>query len=442
LTTEVVVMNQLAVALAADSAVTITSENGNKIYNSANKLFSLSSFCPIGVMIYGSADLMEMPWETLIKLYREYLGKTKFSKVSEYARHFLDFLKDNCKDFFPEEHQARYFARSVVARYLLLEIKSEIQRQISEAKLVSNNKGFIQQRQNIVASVVNEHHQLLKDQPTVSSLPEENLTVIMLKHEAIIEDWIKNIFEDLEVSDEILQKLRAICAFLAIKDLSFSFEIPLSGIVFAGFGEKEYFPAINAFKVDFIIDNHVRFVEEVEGEISYEIPARIYPFAQSDMVEMFMEGAHPDYHTAIKRYVSEFFADYSESILKSIPQLKDEEKASLLNELKKVNKRMLSDFEQNIAQFRQIRYVQPIISNVAFLPKDELAAVAEALVNITTFQRRVSPFAETVGGPVDVAVISKKDGFIWIKRKHYFDPTLNRDYFATKYGSTGGSDVK
>jgi len=31
---------------------------------------------------------------------------------------------------------------------------------------------------------------------------------------------------------------------------------------------------------------------------------------------------------------------------------------------------------------------------------------------------------ETVGGPIDVAVLSKGDGFVWIKRKSYFDPRL------------------
>ena len=30
-----------------------------------------------------------------------------------------------------------------------------------------------------------------------------------------------------------------------------------------------------------------------------------------------------------------------------------------------------------------------------------------------------------VGGPIDVAVISKGDGFVWIKRKHYFKAELN-----------------
>ena len=32
-------------------------------------------------------------------------------------------------------------------------------------------------------------------------------------------------------------------------------------------------------------------------------------------------------------------------------------------------------------------------------------------------------------GPVDVAVITKGDGFVWLKRKHYFPAELNPHYF-------------
>jgi hypothetical protein len=55
--------------------------------------------------------------------------------------------------------------------------------------------------------------------------------------------------------------------------------------------------------------------------------------------------------------------------------------------------------------------------------------VAEALVNLTSFKRRVTMDAETVGGPVDVCVITKGDGLVWIKRKHYFNPELNHSFF-------------
>jgi hypothetical protein len=67
------------------------------------------------------------------------------------------------------------------------------------------------------------------------------------------------------------------------------------------------------------------------------------------------------------------------------------------------------------------------------LPKDELAAMAEALVNLTVFKHKVSMSAETVGGPIDVAVITKGDGLVWIKRKHYFSAELNHHFMINYY---------
>lgn len=66
-------------------------------------------------------------------------------------------------------------------------------------------------------------------------------------------------------------------------------------------------------------------------------------------------------------------------------------------------------------------------------PIDELADVAESLVSLTSLKRRVSMQLETVGGPVDVAVISRGDGFVWIKRKHYFQPEANQHFLANYY---------
>ena len=39
---------------------------------------------------------------------------------------------------------------------------------------------------------------------------------------------------------------------------------------------------------------------------------------------------------------------------------------------------------------------------------------------MTGLKRHVTTDEESVGGPVDVAVVTKCDGFVWIKRKHYF----------------------
>lgn len=95
-----------------------------------------------------------------------------------------------------------------------------------------------------------------------------------------------------------------------------------------------------------------------------------------------------------------------------------------------VQRTVVHDFPRRLDHFLKTRNSDPIKSIVGLLPKEELAEMAETLVNLTSFKRTVSPEAETVGGPIDVAVISKGDGLVWIKRKHYFSPDLNPRYFG------------
>lgn len=75
MTAEVAILNKSAVALAADSAVTLSSSvpglgTRTKVYNTASKLFSLSTSEPIGIMVWQSSEFMGVPWESIIKVYR------------------------------------------------------------------------------------------------------------------------------------------------------------------------------------------------------------------------------------------------------------------------------------------------------------------------------------------------------------------------------------
>lgn len=65
------ILNKQGIAIAADSAVTIDTLNGHKIFNGANKVFSLSKHHPVGIMIYNSASFLSTPWEIIIKVYRK-----------------------------------------------------------------------------------------------------------------------------------------------------------------------------------------------------------------------------------------------------------------------------------------------------------------------------------------------------------------------------------
>lgn len=59
------------------------------------------------------------------------------------------------------------------------------------------------------------------------------------------------------------------------------------------------------------------------------------------------------------------------------------------------------------------------------MPIQDAIDLAEFLVYLTIQFSRFSPGAPTVGGPVEIAAITKHEGYKWAARKHYFDREFN-----------------
>ncbi|MDN4596712.1 hypothetical protein [Leifsonia virtsii] len=59
------------------------------------------------------------------------------------------------------------------------------------------------------------------------------------------------------------------------------------------------------------------------------------------------------------------------------------------------------------------------------MPIQDAIDLAEFLVHATIQYVRFSPGGATVGGPIEIATITKHEGFKWVARKHYFQARLN-----------------
>jgi hypothetical protein len=59
------------------------------------------------------------------------------------------------------------------------------------------------------------------------------------------------------------------------------------------------------------------------------------------------------------------------------------------------------------------------------MPLQDAIDLAEFMVETTVKFSRFIPGPSTVGGPIEIAAISKHEGFRWIKRKYYFSRDLN-----------------
>ena len=426
MTCEVAILNKEAVALAADSAVTATSAGREKVFASGNKLFALSKYQPVGIMFYGNAFFMGIPWETIVKVYRSKLGKGTFPTLREYAGDFIAYL-NNDRTLFPPAAQEQYVQYSLLSyiEFVKTKVMQQVERTMTQKHQISESEV-----RAIVVATIRKDWQAWKKADTIPSVPENLAKEITDKYREFILQSMRDTFEDLPVPTTSANQLMEILGSLFCKYPESIVSANVSGVVIAGFGQQDTFPSLHSFNLEGIANDRLKYREFSSVRIGVDTDASIMSFAQSEMVTTFMEGIGRDLRENADAFLNEAFNQYPQVVAGSLLALGEAERRQLTRRLTRVSQKLLTDYRRNLSDYIAQNYSEPVINTVAMLPKDELAAMAEALVSLTSFKRRVTMETETVGGPIDVAVISKGAGLIWLKRKHYFKPELNPQFFA------------
>jgi len=427
MTAEVAILNKHGLAMAADSAVTASLPSGDKIFTSVNKIFALSKFHPVGIMVYGNAAFMEVPWETIVKVYRKALGARAFRSLHEYASHFLSFLRTD-QLLFTTKAQERY-VRGATFSYLAF-----MKKQLDSSLRSKIEKGPIGRRavRKAVADIIDLHHKRWIQAPLFAGLARDAVRTMSARCAPIVEEAQVKTFEDLPISKQRRAQLLDIAVALFVRQPPGIRKQNDSGIVFAGFGEDDTYPSLRSYFVQGVIDQVLQVEQDRETNIGDDLGAFIAPFAQGDMVSLFMEGVNPDYQKTIEKDLADIVLGLPGIVIDELAGVDEAGKKALKTRFGPIAQGVLRQYADKLAQYRRNTFVNPVVSAVAMLPKDELATMAEALVSLTSIKRRFSMEPETVGGPIDVAVISKGDGLVWIKRKHYFKTELN-PHFSVNY---------
>lgn len=411
MTAEIVILNKSAIALAADSKVTVGGARMSKTYDTVNKLFTLSKCHPVGIMIYGSAEFMEYPWETLIKVYRNQKKNDSHETINDWSNDFISFTKRFGK--ITKDHKIKnldHICRNYFARILDVADDDAISNghPIGGPEYVNSLKfAFDEEIENI-----HEIDMFFNDVEAASFIKTFG------KYVDVIRDEFFSEFAD----TELIEKADM---FISLAIFSRSFSPGASGVVIAGFGSQEFFPAVCSLETDGYLGNKLKIVQESKIEITREMPSAIRAFAQGEMVQRFMTGIDPDLSSILLSSFSTVLNSTSLAMLDKYGTVKNAKSASVKAKIQEACNSAMNNFAGQFSKFTRSNFWRPIVQMVSLLPKEELANLAESLVALTSLKRRVSSDLETVGGAIDVALISKGDGFVWIKRKHYFPDNLN-----------------
>ena len=327
MTAEIAIMNREAVALAADSAVTITQGGAPKIFASANKLFALSRQQPVGIMVYGNASFMAVPWETVIKTFRAQLEGTAYGTVQDYADDLISFLEDESL-LAPEESQKMY-VQGVLNTYfdwMFQEMEASFERKIREEALSKPEDAprlFREEAQRVISS----HYESWRKAAYAEDMGASLAGALRKQYQAEIRRARKSAFGSL-LTSATSRQLTHLAGWILTKYDERNPSPGESGLVIAGFGEDQIFPSIRSFVVSGVAGGKLKFWRDERGskDITVSIGAWIIPFAQDEMVRSFMEGIEPNYWIDILSSVTRLLKEYPIALIESIQGVSNQER--------------------------------------------------------------------------------------------------------------------
>lgn len=420
MTTIVGILSKGGIAFAADSAATVTSPSGQKITHHANKIFALSRYQPVGVALYNNLSFMQIPWDAIFKSYRSNLDRKSYGTLAEYISSFWDYMR---KSILPNltKDQDDFLTASVKKLY------DQLRRQTLEKLGVKdsaslNQKSYLEEMLCQMQLFCQDNNTIAEDYKGFNISDLEKHAKLLI--DRVLEQDLKSLNCPKGYRKTFSEALLALIRYEAFGYYSDIY----SGLVFFGYGTKEFLPSCFEYKVNIALCGRIKFYPQYTKTIRTVDASVIVPFAQTDVTNTVIRAVE-------EKLKNKFYEENMASITvfrdEIVQQLTDSgAPQKLIDVLKGLDTdKYAKEFKDGMDKYIQDEYIEPLVQTVAFLSKEDLAEMAESLVKMTCLKRRITKTEETVGGPVDVAVVTKGDGFIWIKRKHYFSPEINRDYF-------------
>ena len=346
-------------------------------------------------MTFGSADLLDVPWEIIVAGYRRRLGDRHYDTLPEYLEDFVTFI-EGAVTMFPDTLQRERFCN--IAR----DLWDGLYARPWKRELKEHRRRNGRDPHGVLRRLIAEDHTKWEVHPPLDRFDSGLPDAVINDYGAVLDEAERKVFGPDELPEDIHAGLRTTIRLFLSRAGFLGPEN--SGLVIAGMGEAEPFPSLLYCRVGPIVKGRLKLHVFDHARITHDDTAIINPFAQRETIDMIIQGIHPD--------LTESLPTLMAGSLKARPRLK-----KVAGDGAPV---AVDRFRESIQKEISEKHAGPFMTDVAALPRHDLAAMAEALVNLTAFRAHASvDEKETVAGPIDVAILSKGDGFVWVKRKRF-----------------------
>jgi len=413
MTSEIAVMNQRAVALAADSAVTLVDGGTVVVRNEQRKLFNLIEGKPIGLMFFGLADLMGHPWDNLIEHFQKKTAAEGYAHVRDYGQAFTGML-DGLEEFFPKERHRDEYKRLLASVFRYVFHLAQFLRDSSgEADKVSDAAVL----ETAIERVWRDYQFRDDGSPRgdLSCFPRDFASTVAVNFSGVADELIAYGFAPFGLPKQTVQKLKEIAVFCVVKDL---FLEDVAGLVFAGYGGEDRYPVVSTWFVSAIVGGFAKRMEASVDMIDGEVRSKIRVFADSEVTNAFIRGIDLNLERRLYGGFRMMMHGLVDQLVGALPGVEAHMKETVRDRFQKdFVPKYFEAFHRMIAEYQQQAFINPVLRVLEIASRNELADTARQLVGLNVFKKRIMAHRETVGGEVDTAVISRDKGFEWIAKK-------------------------
>jgi hypothetical protein len=229
--------------------------------------------------------------------------------------------------------------------------------------------------------------------------------------EQLIESLLASLRQDypgLTVSEATREGLREIAVLSATKDAFFE---NYTGVVFAGFGARDKFPSMRSYLTSSVILGILKRKQDRAADMTSEGGPVCQPFAQDRMIRTFLTGMDQYLRMFLYGETLKLSMNLVTDLIGRAPGLSEAQRQSLFRDYSQNNMGLaLREFFRAVDSYQYQVHTRPIYRAIGSLPKRELGETAASLIKLNSFQQKVMHAIETVGGPIDVAVITRNGG--------------------------------
>ncbi|MFP3943356.1 MAG: hypothetical protein ACLFWF_05670 [Alphaproteobacteria bacterium] len=409
MTAEILVMNRSAVALAAQGGLSAGYGPDPAVTRDSAKIFPLFEGMPVALMIYGRADLLGHPWQSLITHYLENSDPPDAKTIGDWAAHFFAFLDDNVWMFHEQEQRSHLEGLLAAIFGRIIDEAAEIYafppgERLNELEALNRAIDLWHRRYEQDA-----HGQ---EVPVLEAFEDSRKESFSDRFSNEIESVLDSVFGQVRLDAGRLEKLWDIAFYAVTRN---RFYEGCTGLVFAGYGKEELMPAMCSWYVSSVVNYRMKRTPDWQKAITSRPPqSLVVPFADAPVTNRLMRGLDTGFENDILRAVEQLVGEVGVHLVNGTKQLDMPVRKAMKERLfSRVLPEAMTTFQGWMREYIPERSVSPILGSLESMGADDLAHTARSLIGLNRLGREEFTLSEAM----DTAVVTRKEGFTWHSRQ-------------------------